>query len=66
VDRLDVRWTDDTLRVQALPAAGAGSVRLELWGGSRKRQLLETIIGVPVEIVAPDGSVVVSSDDEGE
>lgn len=66
VDRLDVRWTDDTLRVQALPAAGAGSVRLELWGGSRKRQLLETIIGVPVEVVAPDGSVVVSSDDEGE
>lgn len=66
VDRLEVQWTEETLRVQALPATGAGSVRLELWGGSRKRQLLETIIGVPVEVVAPDGSLVVSSDDEGE
>jgi exopolyphosphatase/guanosine-5'-triphosphate,3'-diphosphate pyrophosphatase len=66
VDRLEVRWTDEALRVQAFPADGALTLRLELWGASRKRQLLEAILGHPVTVVAPDGSVIESSDDEGE
>jgi exopolyphosphatase/guanosine-5'-triphosphate,3'-diphosphate pyrophosphatase len=66
VGSLDVKWTPDAIRVQATPAPGAMSVRLELWGASRKRGLLETIAGHPVDVIAPDGSVVESSDDEGE
>ena len=34
------------------------TIRLELWGASRKSALLEEVAGVPVEIVAPDGRVV--------
>lgn len=66
VGNLDIRWTDDAVRVRAIPAEGVTSVRLELWGASRKRGLLETIAGHPVEVIAPDGTVVVTSDDEGE
>ncbi len=66
VGHLDVQWTDNTIRVRATPAPGVMSVRLELWGASRKRGLLETITGQTVEVLAPDGSVVQSSDDEGE
>ena len=35
----------------------ARSLRLELWGASRKSELLAKVAGVPVEIVAPDGGV---------
>ena len=66
VDRLEVQWTDQALRVQAFPTEGAPSVRLELWGASRKRHLLEAVLDHPVEVVAPDGAVMESSDDEGE
>ncbi len=66
VDRLEVQWTTQALRVRAVHVEGATSMRLELWGASRKRQLLETIAGREVEVLAPDGSVVLSSDDEGE
>jgi len=52
--------------VRAIPAEGAMSVRLELWGASRKRGLLEAIARHPVEVIAPDGSIMVTSDDEGE
>ena len=37
-------------------------MRLEMWGANRKSALLAKVLGVPVEIVAPDGSVL-SSDD---
>lgn len=66
VGELTVEWTDRTLRVHAVPAEGAPSVRLEMWGASRKRELLETITGRAVEVVAPDGSVLETFDDEGE
>ncbi len=66
VGQLDVKWKDDTIQVRATPAPGAMSVRLELWGASRKCGLLETITGQTVQVLAPDGSVVHSSDDEGE
>jgi hypothetical protein len=32
-------------------------VRLEVWGGSRKADLLERLAGRQVELVAPDGTV---------
>ena len=63
VDRLRVRWMPRALRITAHPDARAASLRLELWGANRKRGLLEEMAGTPVEIVAPDGSVV-SEDDE--
>jgi hypothetical protein len=40
-----------------VPSSAARSLRLELWGASRKSELLAQVAGVPVEIVAPDGSV---------
>jgi len=36
----------------------AKTLRLELWGAARKSALLAELIGVPVEIVGPDGHVV--------
>jgi exopolyphosphatase / guanosine-5'-triphosphate,3'-diphosphate pyrophosphatase len=61
-----VRWTTQALRITAVAAANATSTRLECWGASRKRFLLEEVLERPVEIVAPDGTVVVTSDEDGE
>ena len=33
-------------------------MRLELWGATRKSGLLSEVAGLPIEVVAPDGSVV--------
>jgi exopolyphosphatase/guanosine-5'-triphosphate,3'-diphosphate pyrophosphatase len=66
VDHLEVRWAERAIRVKAVPTEGALTVRLELWGASRKRHLLEIVAGHPIEVVAPDGTVVVTSADEGE
>jgi exopolyphosphatase/guanosine-5'-triphosphate,3'-diphosphate pyrophosphatase len=51
---LRVRWLERALRVIPVPAEDV-SIRLELWGASRKSELLSEIAGVPVEIVAPGG-----------
>ncbi|MEO7520563.1 MAG: Ppx/GppA phosphatase family protein [Gemmatimonas sp.] len=58
VSRLTVRWSSDAVRVTVEQAEGATNVRLECWGASRKRALLEETLGKPVHIVGPDGSVV--------
>jgi len=58
VDRVRVRWMPRALRLTAHADARATAMRLELWGASRKKALLEEMAGTPVEIVAPDGSVV--------
>jgi len=63
VEKLRVRWLRRALRITAQPSAAAPTVRLELWGASRKKELLEEVSGAPVEIVAPDGTVV-GNDDE--
>jgi exopolyphosphatase/guanosine-5'-triphosphate,3'-diphosphate pyrophosphatase len=63
VGMVRVRLTPAALRVEVTEAAGAHGVRLECWGGSRKRQLLEKVLGVPVIVVAPDGTEVRSDDD---
>ena len=63
VEKLRVRWLRRALRITAQPSAAAPSVRLELWGANRKKETLEEVAGAPVEIVAPDGTVV-GNDDE--
>ncbi|MHB1312397.1 MAG: Ppx/GppA phosphatase family protein, partial [Gemmatimonadaceae bacterium] len=63
VERLRVRWMPRALRITAQPDARAATLRLELWGANRKRGLLEEMAGTPVEIVAPDGSVVSEDED---
>ncbi|MEO7998285.1 MAG: HD domain-containing protein, partial [Gemmatimonadaceae bacterium] len=66
VARLKVRWSGDVLRVFVVEAEGATTVRLECWGASRKRELLQEVLGRPIEIVAPDGTVVSFDDGDGE
>jgi len=66
VGRLRIRWTATAVRVNVAEAEGATSVRLECWGGARKRALLEQVLDHPVEVVAPDGSVVTFDAGDGE
>jgi exopolyphosphatase/guanosine-5'-triphosphate,3'-diphosphate pyrophosphatase len=66
VGEVKVRWTTSSVRVSVAEADGAGSVRLECWGASRKRALLEDVLGKPVEVVAPDGTVVTYDEGDGE
>ncbi len=61
VDRLTIRWTRRALRITVTPV-GQAEIRLELWGASRKSNLLAKLAGVPVEIVSRDGTVLSSSD----
>jgi exopolyphosphatase/guanosine-5'-triphosphate,3'-diphosphate pyrophosphatase len=63
VDDLKVRWLQRAIRIAPTPAKGATNLRLEMWGAHRKSQLLAELAGVPVEIVAEDGSVLSSADD---
>jgi exopolyphosphatase/guanosine-5'-triphosphate,3'-diphosphate pyrophosphatase len=65
VAEIRVRWMERALRLTAVPARPNANLRLELWGASRKSQLLSEVAGVPVEIVAPDGSVMTYDDDVG-
>jgi exopolyphosphatase/guanosine-5'-triphosphate,3'-diphosphate pyrophosphatase len=57
VEHLKVRWTKRALRITAVPNPRARSLRLDLWGASRKSDLLAEVADAEVEIVAPDGSV---------
>jgi exopolyphosphatase/guanosine-5'-triphosphate,3'-diphosphate pyrophosphatase len=65
VAEIRVRWMERALRLTAVPARPSANLRLELWGASRKSQLLSEVAGVPVEIVAPDGSVMTYDDEVG-
>ena len=64
VEGTKVRWTTNSVRLTAIASPNATDTRLECWGASRKRFLLEEVLERPVEIVAPDGTVVVTQDDE--
>ncbi len=57
VDDVKVRWLQRAIRITPVPKAGAGSIRLDVWGAHRKSELLAEMSGLPVEIVAPDGTV---------
>lgn len=65
VAEIKVRWMDRALRLTAVPVRQASNLRLELWGASRKSNLLAEVAGVPVEIVAPDGTVLTYEDEVG-
>jgi exopolyphosphatase/guanosine-5'-triphosphate,3'-diphosphate pyrophosphatase len=62
VTNVRVRWLQRALRITPEASDPRASLRLECWGAHRKSALLAKLAGVPVEIVAPDGSVL-SSDD---
>ncbi len=66
VGRLKVRWSPDAVRVTAMEAEGTTNLRLECWGASRKRGLLEQVLGRPVEVIGPDGAVVNFDAGDGE
>ena len=66
VSHVKVRWSADVVRVHVVEAEGAMTVRLECWGGARKRGLLEEVLGRPVEVIMPDGSVASYGIGEGE
>jgi exopolyphosphatase/guanosine-5'-triphosphate,3'-diphosphate pyrophosphatase len=55
VGDLKVRWMQRALRISPIAANQRTAMRLEMWGANRKSGLLADLIGVPVEIVAPDG-----------
>jgi exopolyphosphatase/guanosine-5'-triphosphate,3'-diphosphate pyrophosphatase len=64
---LKVRWLRRAIRITPVPGEKVGALRLELWGAHRKSQPLAELAGVPVEIVASDGTVLSSlqiSDDD--
>ena len=50
------------LRITPVPNPKAKTLRLELWGASRKSELLARIAGAPVEVVGLDGKVMRPSD----
>jgi exopolyphosphatase/guanosine-5'-triphosphate,3'-diphosphate pyrophosphatase len=58
VARIKARWSERSLRLTPVPASRVRNLRLELWGASRKAQLLSKLAGVPVEIVGLDGEVI--------
>jgi exopolyphosphatase/guanosine-5'-triphosphate,3'-diphosphate pyrophosphatase len=63
VESIEARWTRKAIQLRAVPDRRATSVRLELWGASRKSSLLAQLAGLPVEVLAPDGTVVTGEDE---
>jgi exopolyphosphatase / guanosine-5'-triphosphate,3'-diphosphate pyrophosphatase len=61
-----VRWLGNSVRLYLAPARDGQSLRLELWGVSRKAELLAEVLGVPVEVVAPGGEVAARVAPDGE
>jgi len=61
---LKTRWMQRAIRITPVPATARTSMRLEMWGANRKSELLETVAGVPIEIVAPDGQTLSSNEIE--
>ncbi|HEX6574022.1 MAG TPA: Ppx/GppA phosphatase family protein [Gemmatimonadaceae bacterium] len=62
VSDVRVRWLDRALRIIPVPREGA-SIRLELWGATKKAALLAEVAGVPVEIVTPGGGAFTAEGD---
>jgi len=58
VEKVKVRWLERAIRLSPAPQRANDPMRLELWGAARKAALLAEVAGVPVEVVAPDGTVV--------
>ncbi|MDF1503263.1 Ppx/GppA phosphatase family protein [Roseisolibacter sp. H3M3-2] len=66
VDHVGVRWAKGRCVLSPVPVAGAGSLRLELWGADRKSELLCEVLDADVELVAPDGATVHAGEVTGE
>jgi exopolyphosphatase/guanosine-5'-triphosphate,3'-diphosphate pyrophosphatase len=64
VETLRVRWVQRAIRITPVASNARASLRLECWGAHRKSALLARLARVPVEIVAPDGTVLSSDDTE--
>jgi exopolyphosphatase/guanosine-5'-triphosphate,3'-diphosphate pyrophosphatase len=62
VERVKVRWSSRALRITPHPAMPGGTMRLELWGASRRQSLLERVADARVEFVDADGAVYGESD----
>lgn len=62
---LRIRWLTRAIRITPLPVAENASLRLELWGASRKADLLARVAGLPVEIVGPGGELLTSPTADG-
>jgi exopolyphosphatase / guanosine-5'-triphosphate,3'-diphosphate pyrophosphatase len=60
VNTLRVRWVRRAIRIAPAPSDARATLRLECWGAHRKSALLARVAGVPVEIIAPDGTVLSS------
>jgi len=60
VKQVRVRRGASAVRIAAVPRAEGEPVRLEAWGAHRKSRLLARLLGMPVEIVTPDGAVLSS------
>jgi hypothetical protein len=52
VKDLDTELTRTEFVIRAIPASSSYDLRLELWGATRKCELLEEVLGVPVRIEA--------------
>jgi exopolyphosphatase/guanosine-5'-triphosphate,3'-diphosphate pyrophosphatase len=65
VGEIRVRRLQRAIRLTPVPVHRSAPIRLEAWGAHRKSALLARIVGLPVEIVAPDGSVLSSDDLDG-
>lgn len=63
VEEIRVQWGRKALRLTPVANPRAASLRLELWGASRKCDLLARVTGRPVEVVGPDGAVVQFEED---
>ncbi len=55
VQQVRVRWTERALRITPVADPRARALRLELWGASRKSDLLEQLLDLPVLIIGPNG-----------
>jgi exopolyphosphatase/guanosine-5'-triphosphate,3'-diphosphate pyrophosphatase len=64
VRTLRIRWLKRAIRITPVPSDPRVSLRLECWGAHRKSALLAEVARMPVEIVAPDGTVLSSDDTE--
>jgi exopolyphosphatase/guanosine-5'-triphosphate,3'-diphosphate pyrophosphatase len=61
---LKTRWLQRAIRITAVPASSRTNMRLEVWGANRKSALLAKVAGVPIEIVAPGGETLSSTNIE--
>jgi exopolyphosphatase/guanosine-5'-triphosphate,3'-diphosphate pyrophosphatase len=63
VDQVRVTCDKHGVRLAPTPIPEANALRLELWGASRKSELLAERLAMPVHVVAPDGTTITADDD---